>query len=147
MKKYELTFLTPQELKEEEVKILQEKLTALITKKNGTVAEFQKAFKKKLAYPVKKKQAAYVNTVIFDLDPKDLDMLKKEINDEPKILRSFFLIHKPITQRELSRRPTRIDIASKEKKKEGVEVAKPWREKPKAELNEIEEKLNEILKQ
>jgi ribosomal protein S6 len=146
MKQYELTYLTPQELTEEEGKNLQDKLAGVITAKSGTVTEFQKAYKRRLAYPVQKRDVAYVNTVIFQLEPKDLETLNKELKEEAKILRSLTIIHKPSMRKEPTRvRLRRVAAAAENAKKEETEKAPAKKEKPKAELKEIEEKLDEIL--
>ena len=147
MKQYELTYLTPQELTEEKVKNLQEKLAGLIQAKSGKVAEFQKAYKRRLAYPIQKRDVAYVNTILFELEPKDLETLHKELKEETSILRSLTIIHKPSMRKE----PTRVRLrraaqaAGEAAKKEESEKIPARKEKPKAELKEIEEKLNEIL--
>jgi ribosomal protein S6 len=148
MKQYELTYLTAQDLSEEEVKNLQEKITAAIVATNGTVTEFQKPYKKRLAYPVMKKDIAYVNTVIFGLEPKDIESFTSGLKEESRILRSLTIVYAPFTTRTPLRRKRVIETAPAETpEKETKEVKKPAakKEKPKAELTEIAEKLDEIL--
>lgn len=147
MKQYELTYLTPQELTEEEVKNLQDKLASLIQEKKGSVIEFQKAYKRKLAYEIKKKDIAYVNTVIFQLETGDLESLKKSLKEEPRILRDLIVKYRPITQKEYSRgrSKSKSEAAPAEQKEEEGEEKPAKKENAKAELNKIEEKLDEIL--
>ena len=145
IKKYELTYLAPPESTEEELKALQDKLTASIQDKKGTVVEYQKAFRKKLYYPVKKKDVAYVTTVIFEIDPEGLKTLEKELKENPLVLRSLtvqFRVIKPQPLRVRRRLPREV---VEEKKEEETPVVK--KERTKAELNQIEEKLDEILQQ
>jgi small subunit ribosomal protein S6 len=145
MKKYELTYLSASDLTEEQVKNLQDKLAALITAKNGTVAEFQKAYKKRLAYPVKRKDTAFVNTVIYSLEPGLVEAFNKELKEEDRILRSLNIVYEPITMKENSRSRRRASKkAAEEENKEEIKIAAK-KEKPKAELAEIGEKLDEIL--
>lgn len=145
MKQYELTYLTAQDLSEEEVKNLQDKLAAAINAKKGTVTEFQKPYKKRLAYPVKKRDIAYVNTVIFGLEQKDLESFTKELKEEPRILRSLTTVYTPFTPREPLRRKRVVEAAPTAPESEEEKKAPVKKEKPKAELTEISEKLDEIL--
>ena len=148
MKQYELTYLTAQDLSEEDVKSLQEKLTAAIVAKNGVVTEFQKPYKKRLAYPVSKRDIAYVNTVIFGLEPKDLETFTNGLKEEPRILRSLTIVYAPFTPRTpLRRKRSTETVPAETPEEETKEVKKPAakKEKPKAELAEIAEKLDEIL--
>jgi Ribosomal protein S6. len=46
MKHYEFTYLTRQDMPEDEAKKLQDKLVALIAAKNGTITDLPKAYKK-----------------------------------------------------------------------------------------------------
>jgi ribosomal protein S6 len=144
MKQYECTYLTAPDATEEETKSLQDKLAASIQAKSGTVDEFQRAFKRRLAYPVNKHEIAYVNTLIFQMEAKDLEAFKKELKEEPKILRNLLLVYKPLTQKEPTRLRTRLRKAQ-ESAAAAEEEQKAKKEKPKAELNDIEEKLEEIL--
>ncbi len=143
MKQYELTYLAPHELTEEAVKSLQDKVAGFIQAKNGTVTEFQKAYKRRLAYSVKNKDVAYVNTVVFSMDPNSMDALKKELKDEPLVLRSLLLTYKPFVEK--PRRVRSKERQLEEKSQTAVEEKPARREKAKVELNDIEEKLEEIL--
>jgi len=147
MKQYELTYLTAQDLAEEEVKSLQDKLAAAIKATNGTVTEFQKPYKKRLAYPIKKREIAYVNTVIFGLEPKDLENFTNGLKEEARILRSLTIVYAPFTPRTPLRRKRVVETAPAPASEIAEETKKTTvkKERPKAELNEIAEKLDEIL--
>lgn len=156
MKHYELTYLTRQDMTEDDAKKLQETLAASIQAKNGTVTELQKAYKKKLAYPVEKQEAAYVNAITFQLEAKDLETLKKEVEKMAQIIRSLIVTYTPYTPRPMAPRPETVEEtketvepAAVAAEKPAAETPKPKlrREKPKADLKEIGEKLDEILNQ
>jgi|GEM_PF-712392 len=205
MKHYEYTYLTRQDMAEEAAKKLQDQITGVITAQNGTITELPKAYKKRLAYRVKKQEAAYVNTVLFQSEPAVAVSLKKETDTYPEILRGLIISYnpeklkreprrerpafdpKPIEseiiaakvatpekprmieekepQKEIKEKePEKETKEAKEEKKEVKKTAKPdaakdpekkeEEEKPKtrrrtkikAELRDIEEKLDEILK-
>ena len=137
MKLYELTYLISPESSEDDLKTLREKINSLIIIRNeGEILdELAAPIKKDLAYPIKKQTSAYLTTLIFRLNPEKLENLEKEIKAEDKIIRYFILI-KP----RLKRMPTR-----REKLPKKVEVFPKKITKPKAELKEIEKKLEEIL--
>lgn len=196
MKHYEFTYLTRQDMPEDEAKKLQDKLIALITAKNGAITDLPKSYKKRLAYRIKKQDAAYVNTILFQSEPAFAVDFKKETDTIPEILRGLIIWYDP---EKLKREPRRERPAArtasagiettvaqsfpaieekkaeklaaeitvkeiKETKEEEIktpkeetkeeepasEEAKPAkpkrRTKIKAELRDIEEKLDEILK-
>jgi ribosomal protein S6 len=95
MKNYEFTYLTRQDMPEDEAKKLQDKLTAAITAKNGVIVELPKAFKKRLAYRVKKQDAAYVNTILFQAEPAFAVDFKKETDTIAEILRGLIIFYDP----------------------------------------------------
>jgi ribosomal protein S6 len=166
MKHYELVYLTRQEMTEEEAKKLQEKLADFIKSKQGTITEIQKAYKKKLAYPVKKQEAAYVCSVKFQISGQDLLILKEEVRKDNQILRSLIVAYIPVIPRQpliaeqkTEARPeqeagqTPPDDSGKQieekpaaQEEKPAEKSRARREKIKADLNEIGEKLDEILK-
>jgi len=199
MKHYEYTYLTRQDMAEDIAKNLQDKLVALITAKSGTITNLPKAYKKRLAYRIMKQDGAYVNTVLFQMEPAPLEEFKKETSIITEIMRGLIISYDPeklkreirpergegtrtedITAAE-TEKPTAVDakpepvktpeikaeekpevkeekIEEKEEKKEekpvaeapkeeAKAVAKPKRKtKVKAELRDIEQKLDEILK-
>lgn len=168
MKYYELTYLTQQDMSEEASKQLQDKFLALIATKQGMVVDSQKAYKKHLAYPVKKQTAALVNSVRFQMDPGPLVALNDEVKKDALVLRSLIVTYvpqpvrqmpEPIIQAQASEQPAAKEteaIAAAEVKAEAVEEKKEVeektpekpkarREKAKADLKEIGKKLDEIL--
>ena len=130
MRFYELTYLISPELNPQELKDFSQKVDSLISK-FGKVIKSEQPKKIKLAYPIQKKEEAFLTTFEFEAEPEKADNLKKELQNESKIMR-FLLIKKK-----------KIEKAKKE--------LKPKKEKPepekKVELKEIEEKLERILKE
>ncbi len=128
MKYYELTYLISSNLSEEEANSLQEELSSLIQKQEGILEKKEKIIKRKLSYPIQKQETAYLSTIEFSLNPEKLNELEKEIKSKNQILRFLLLTKKPFKDE------PKI-IKSKTKPKEKVE------------LKEIENKLEEILKE
>ena len=178
---YELTYLTNQEMSEEAAKSLQDKYAAFITARLGAVIDSPKAYKRRLAYPVKKQEVALVNSIRFQMEPAAQLELKDEVYKDTLVLRSLIVSYVPQPIRQIPERvevqtletaeakaqepvatlETTLQIAEekKEEKKEEEKteakeiketkvVGKPKarREKVKADLKEIGEKLDEILK-
>ncbi len=179
MKHYEYTYLTRQDMSEDDAKNLQDKIGSFVTGKGGAIVDAPKARKRRLAYAIKKQNAAYLNTILFSFDPQNLTDLKKDIAGETEIMRGLILAYDPKKMEKEVRRgrpaiaaaeapaeeaPAKIKPESKkdspkektlskesgeDKKDAPAEEApaKPKRRtKIKAELRDIEEKLDEILK-
>jgi len=197
MKHYEYTYLTRQDMDEAGAKNLSDKLAELIQAKQGVVGELSRAYKKRLAYRIKRQDVAYVNTILFQTEPAAVVELKKETDKIAEIIRGLFVCYDPEKlkrepRRERPVRQTVVEISAtekaptfepqvetaakkeekieepkkeiKEEAKEKKENKKPTEKKPaeepketkpakpkrakkaKAELRDIGEKLDEILK-
>jgi ribosomal protein S6 len=128
MRLYELTYLIPSNLAEEEIKALQEKIVSQIQEIGGILNEISGVIKKSLAHLIKKNTSAFLATLSFQLPPEKLVFLHKRLKSEPNILRYLILTRKL---------PEKVMA---------VPIRKPKKlAKPKVELKEIEKKLEEIL--
>lgn len=58
-----------------------------IEKNNGKISKEDKAGRKRLAYPIQKFKDAFMATLIFDIDPKDLDGLNEQLRLNEDLLR------------------------------------------------------------
>jgi len=133
MKHYELTYLISPDLSEEEANSLSTEITSSVQKKQGILEKNLSLLKKQLSHAIKKKTAAYLASLDFQINPEGLEELKKQIKSDPRILRHLILL-KPIPKI-TEKKATKLSIISK-KKAAGKKV----------ELKEIEKKLEEILK-
>lgn len=131
MKLYQLTYLITPELNEEQIKGLQEKINSLIQKEGGILSEAKKEVKKRLFSSIKKNNQAFLATLNFQLKPEKIEILEKEIKQNPKILRYLILSQNL---------PKKVIQPIKSK------GAKP-KQKKKVELKDIEKKLEEILQE
>ena len=136
MKVYKLTYLISPEVSEDDLKTLQEKINSLIQNEGGILDEVSTPTKKELAYPIKKQTMTYLVNLSFRSGPEGLENFEKKLKAEDKILRYSILIKPHI----------KISLARSIKLPKKTEVSPKKPTKPKAELKEIEKKLEEILK-
>lgn len=138
MKLYELTYLLSLKLTEDEVKNFSEKITSFIKEAGGIPEESSlrgKITKKRLASQIKKEGEAYLGTIIFYLPSQEIEKLKKELNTGKQILRYTIITKKLL--KEVKRPRTLLKISKTEEN--------PKSSPEKADLKEIEKKLEEIL--
>jgi len=126
MRNYELAFLLSPEIEEKKLKEYHQKINSLIEKAGGVLIFSLSPVKKTLFYPIKKKTEAFLGSSEFQIEPKALESLEKELKKEPEILRFLIVAKKPMKK---------------------VEVVKKPKEKirKKAKIEEIDQKLKEIL--
>ncbi len=118
---------------EEEARNFQEKISSLIKEGGGVLYGENLLLKKRLAYPIKKQNQAYLAVLNFQLNAEKLTDLEKKLKEDLQILRYLLLVKaKPEKIRIVPRRVVKEVISEKEKK---------------VELKEIEKKLEEILKE
>ena len=128
MKYYELAYIISSKLSEEEAKNIKQKIETSIQEKEG-ILDFSEELKKiSLSYPIEKETQAYLGSVKFFLKKEDINKIEKEVKEEKNIFR-FILCNKK-----------KIEIKESDEKKPSS------RRKKKAELKDIEKKLDEILK-
>jgi len=142
MKTYEIAYLISSELSEEEARAFQGKITSLVKEEGGILDEARMPLRRKLAYPIKKQSQAYLAFFNFQLNPDALANLEKKLKEEDQILRYLIVIKKPIKPMK-----ERVRKFKAQSELTGVEENKAYIEKEKkVDLEEIEEKLEEILK-
>ncbi len=136
MKHYELTYLISPDLSQEEANSLSMKINSLIQEKKAILGKTMSVLKKQLAYPIEKKTIAYLSSLNFQMEPKELKELKKQVKSESKILRYLILFKE---------KPQKKATAPVKRLKKIIKLKTKPVSKPKVELKEIEKKLEEIL--
>ncbi len=126
MRNYELAFLLSPEIEEKKLKEHHQKINTLIEKAGGVLISSLSPVKKTLFYPIKKKTEAFLGSSEFQIEPKALESLKKELEKEAEILRFLIVAKKPLKKVEVIKKP-------KEKIRKKVKI------------EEIDQKLKEIL--
>jgi ribosomal protein S6 len=122
---YQLAYLLSPELKKEEIESIQNDLTSFL-EKEGVLDKVETPLKRTLFYPIKKKTEAFLGAIYFYLESEKIKDLEKKLKGEEKILRYLIVTEKA---------PKKIKIEKKVKKPEKVE------------LEEIEKKIEELLKE
>ena len=140
MKPYELTYIISSSLTGEEADKVKKDIEAFVQEKGGVILKSEKTVPQSLAYSIKKHSSGYFITLEFQLEEKEVKQLNANITKEPKILRHFLIVKKPI--KIMKERRTKKPFISEEKAG-GTPSAKP-KEKP-ANLEDIDKKLDEIL--
>ncbi len=155
MKYYELNCLISSNLSQEELKTFQEKIENCIQEEGGIFIGTKNPTKRSLLYSIKTKlhptaETAYFVTLNFNLVPEKLKNIEKKLKSESQILRYLILNKKapkavsPLVKEDKSSFPPfaaarvpKIPVAP------GPKAERVKKEKVK--LEEIEEKLEEIL--
>lgn len=109
---------------------LSEKINGFIQEETGTIEKTTK--------PLKRKEE-FLASLNFYLIPEKLENLKKKLDSEKQILRYMILTKKPLKKTRLKEVLT--------KKTKFQEAAEQHPEAEKVELEEIDKKIDEILKE
>lgn len=149
---YEINLLISPNFTEDEISAFIAKMEAEL-QKHGKIVSDKKAERKKLAYSVENQIEAWFT--FLQLHPaaenkkEMLDSIEKLLKEEKEVIR-FLIIKKDTKKTEAPIKPQRTRIRKEEKPEEAPvateEIAveeKP--KKQKAQLEEIDEKLNEML--
>jgi len=141
MKYYELSIIVKPDILDEEASGFAEKITAMINDLGGSLMENRPVLKKLMGYPIKKQRGVVLLSFDFTIPKEKIDDLNKRLLLEGRNMRHMIIMRHP------SNKPERVRSFSPEKTAEIAE--KPKEADPvekKVELKEIEEKLEEILK-
>jgi len=144
MKQYEITYLLTPGLSKEEGEAFQKKIQSLVQEEDGILTDGRNPLKRKLGYPIKNEEEAFVVTINFNLAPEKLGSLEKRLRSENQILR-YLILTKPQPKISLAggkKMPQPLKISPSKTYKD-KKIVKP--KEKKVELKEIDKKLEEIL--
>lgn len=130
MKNYELTYILPANLAEEEQKGILEKISSLIQEKGGVLKEGGIPVKRTLPQQVKGYGEVVSISINFYVNPDKTKEIGDGINEEKSVLRSMLVVKEAVS-------------APKHQRKR---IAKEEPEK-KADLEDIGNKIDEIFKE
>jgi small subunit ribosomal protein S6 len=128
MKNYELAYLANPDLSEEEVDSLSKKITDFVVSEGGSVIKVHKPEKRRLGYEIDKKKEGFLVSIEVSLEANKAIVLKKMVGEEKSILRDLLVI-KPEEKIYPEETPELKEVKTK-----------------KADLENIDEKIDEILK-
>jgi len=139
-KLYEISFLLTPILKEEDAFTNNQKIKNFIIELGGIINDEWLPKKKPLAYEIKKQNIAYFVNLQFQLKSLDLKNFEKKIKAEKNILRYLITIIDKKQAKEIAR--------GKEVFKDKFKKVSQTKTTPgeKAEIEELDKKLEEILK-
>ena len=149
MKTYELNYIISPELKIEEAEGLTSEISAFLQKEGGIVIKAEGPNPKTLGYQIKKQGTGFQVSLEFNFEPEKINTLEEKIRKDLRILRYLLLVKEPPRKEKNKRRGKTEEKPSAVKIEEKSSSTKVFESKPekKVELKDIEEKLEEILKE
>ncbi len=144
MKNYELSYLISPEANAEEMGALNAEITSAIQKEGGLILKSEMPVSKFLGYTIKKQRTAFWVNLELSIEPEKIELINSFMKKEAKVLRYLLVIKKP--KRQVKERRERKDqTIAPAPEKEGI-IEKAEKSDKKVDLQDIDEKLDEILK-
>ena len=143
---YEFMYLASPDLDEAGFSSLKQSLDTRIAQAGGSIREEQPPAKKRLAYPIEGKQTAYVVSQYLTISSTGKETVEKELPRNQHILRYMLTV---LDEKTIANLHERKFVPQKDKVIKRVQATYTPPEKPteekKADIAEIERKLDEIL--
>lgn len=138
-KNYEISYLLPPSILDEEVLTWSGKLAVLIEEQHGAIRKAEAPRKWQLSYPINKNKTAYFGWTTFTIDPAAIKIIDKKLKTEKNFLR-FLIVEEEIEKltpifRLVTPRPSRSRPIT-------PPLSKP---EEKLDLEALDRKLEEIL--
>lgn len=148
MQPYELNYLLSLQLSEEQQRNIQDNITSLIESEGGVLDTKTHPTRKELAYPIKKQGSAYFGRANFYIEPDKLVSISKKLKEESAIIRFIFVKRRaPNIEAKLPGLARRIPLKVRPRITKLGAVRPRAPKAPKVEIEKLEEKLEEILKE
>jgi small subunit ribosomal protein S6 len=154
-KHYECTYIVHPGVAEGEVTSVTEKLLATMRQAGATIISTAELGRRRLAYPIAHERYGTYATVELSLAPHLLPKLNYSLRLVPNVLRSLIVERYAVSakeQQQLAKARERLSARQREREA-GDRTAAPRRRrpaataaKPKVELKDLDQKLDEILK-
>ena len=137
---YELSFWLKPQLEEEEVSQKISQIQRIIQEEGGYNVEASLPKLKLLAYPIKKETSGYFIYIQFEISPEKLLAVEKKLKQEQDILRYL------IVKRE-KRKTSLFSPVRKKKERKTISTRTEPEKITAVDLQELDKKLDEILKE
>jgi small subunit ribosomal protein S6 len=156
MKHYELMYIIPLKVGQEDYTEIQDKVRQLLTTEGGTITHEENWGKRKLAYPIHNVRHGIYVVLEFDLEPAKIGKIQAWLSLSSEILRAQLIVKKLKSPEQLAREQALQEKLMKKQIKanetQKAETAKNESETTKsavssAELADLDKKLEEILEQ
>jgi ribosomal protein S6 len=143
MKNYELSYLISPDSSTEEAEALNAGITSYIQKEGGLILKSEVPVSKFLGYTIKKQRSALWVNIEFSTEPEKIALINDYIKKETKVLRYLLVIKKP--KRQVKERRERKEQTPAPEIEKQEKVVKSEKSDKKVDIQDIDEKLNEIL--
>jgi ribosomal protein S6 len=157
-KLYELAYFLSPELNESEILACAQTIKKFVLDAGGNITAEIPAQKKKIGQPIKNQAFGYFGLFFFQGNPDSIDELKKNLKLETKIIRHMIAVKKPASLKKKKKKesagrfPFPIFKTAEKHKREAAAAVPPGEkteklepEKEKAQIEELNKKLEEIL--
>ncbi|MFH1366817.1 MAG: 30S ribosomal protein S6 [Patescibacteria group bacterium] len=148
MKHYEILYILAPDLSEEQHAKTVALAEDLIKNEGGKIAKSEILGKKKLAYAIKKATLGSYCLFEFDLEPAKLSGLEQKFRLMTEILRFLITVKDPTKERPktVSLKPKAVEAPAPRIFKKEPTKEKPREKLQKVSIEELDKKLDEILK-
>ena len=140
-KNYEICYLLPSSLPEEEVLTYARKISTIIEDQKGVIKNLQEPKKQRLAHAIKKERNAYFGWTTFRMLPEHIAGLEKKIKIEPSIMRHLIVEEETRLKAPVFRMPT----AKPSIQRSTAIPREAEKSEEKLDLEALDKKLEEIL--
>ena len=149
MKQYELSYLLPPDMPEDQIRSTRDRVVGYIGELGGNLNESKEPVQKTLGRPIRNHQSAFIIASYFFIAPEKIQDLEKKIRSEKDILNFILVARKvkkiaPAHRRASFEKEVEAKIEAETSEKGTPEPQKTQKPK-KVEIKEIEKKLDEIL--
>ncbi len=139
MTKYELILIVPGKVSDKEIPQVSEKIALILEKQGAKIFEEDNLGRKKLSYPIKKNEIGTYLLYRFSGNNQIAEKLEKIFKLTSEIIRYLIIINPPVIEKKVEKAPIVKSGVSEVKKAPEV------KEKRKINLEDLEEKLDNIL--
>lgn len=161
---YELLYILPMKFAGEEQETIIEKVNKIIKDQDCKITHNKVFGKQKLAYPIKKVHQGVYILIEFDGEKSAVQKINNVLKLTPEVLRHLIVTKKKLTEEEIAKQKKRKERLVKqekqgkdeairkqveeikEDKREAVKPAEDKEKKEKVSLEDLDKKLDEILK-
>jgi len=147
MKTYELTYIVSPELSSEQAEAKAKEIESVISSGQGVIVKQSAPTAKTFSYPISKTASGFLGVIEMQIEPEKIQELGLMIAKDTKIIRHMLTIKKAQKARKMRRPRASSVVTTLEQKVEEKVSEKPatTESKPKVELKDIEQTLDEIL--
>jgi len=152
MKHYEIMYIIPVKIGEDQALAVQEKVHAMLVGEGANITSEENLGKRKLAYPIDHIRHGTYVVAEFDLDPAKLAKVNDWFRLSSEVLRAQILSKQVKNPEQLAREKAFQEKLSKlqaksevVEEKESESTKKSNNPSPKVKLDELDKKLEEIL--